>query len=233
MAPIPLSGILLLMQSGYPADLVLRICVNTINGLENAYGGSGNTRAGSPKFYELMVAMRQAQALQAAGFRIRKIKGTDEVMLFVRPSMPKTAVFTSKIRQLLGLNPTKREFRVVPGAYADNDSEIAIQARSMLQVIVDFASNVDVPESDIAEGRVYSPPSDAEHERMFPRLITVRQASSRPDDAFVAVQYRNQWFWIDDRDARSKQIFSFLILMFSLTETPQAQAAPVVTIPAR
>jgi hypothetical protein len=233
MAPIPLSGILLLMQSGYPADLVLRICVNTINGLENAYGGSGNPRAGSPKFYELMLAMRQAQAVQAAGFRIRKIKGTDEVMLFVRPSTPKTAVFTRKIRKLLRLNPTKREFRVVPGAYADNDAEIAIQARSMLQVIIDFASDVDVPETDIAEGRVYNPPRDAEHERMFPRLITVHQASSWPDNAFVAVQYRNQWFWIDDRDARSKQIFSFLILMFSLTETPQAQAAPVVTIPAR
>ena len=233
MAPIPLSGILLLIQSGYPADLVLRICVNTINGLENAYGGLGNPRRGSPKFYELMLALRQAQALQAAGFRIRPIHGTDEVMMFVRPSTPKTAVFTGRIRQLLHLNPTKLEFKVVPGAYADNDSEIAIQARSMLQIMVDFASHIDVSDTDLAEGRVYSPQRDAEQERMFPRLVAVSQGSSHPDNAFVAVQYRNQWFWIDDRDPPSKLIFSVLILMFSLTETPQAQPAPVVTIPAR
>ena len=233
MAPIPLSGILLLLQSGYPADLVLRICVNTINGLENAYGGAGSPRAGSPKFHELMLVLRQAQAAQASGFRIRKMKGADEVVLFVRPSTPKTAVLTRKIRQLLRLNPTKREFRVIPAAYADNDAEIAIQSRSMLQVMVDFASYIEVPATDIAEGRVYSPQRDAEQEEMFPPLVTVRQGSSRPDDAFVAVQYRNQWFWIDDRDARSKLIFSVLILMFSLTETPQGQPAPVVTIPAR
>jgi hypothetical protein len=233
MAPIPLQGILLLIQSGYPADVVLRVCVNTINGLENAYGGLGNPRKGSPAFYQLMLALRQAQALQAAGFRIRPIKGTDEVMMFVRPPMPGTAAYTARIRQLLRLNATKLEFRVVPGAYADNDSEIALQARSLLQVMVDFASYVDVPESDVAEGRVYSPHRDAEQERMFPRLVTVSQGSSRPNTAFVAVQYRNQWFWIDDRDPQSKLLFSFLILIFSLTETPQGQPAPVVTIPAR
>jgi hypothetical protein len=233
MTPLPVSGILLLIQGGYAADLILRLCVNTINGLENAYGGVGSPRAGSRKFYELLLAVRQAQAVQALGFRIRKIKGTDEVIMFVRPTTSKAAIYTRKIRQLLRLNPTKREFRVVSGAYADNDSEIAIQARSMLQIIIDFGSYVDVPETDVAEGRVFSPQRDAEHERMSPRLIAVREGPTRPDDAFVTVRYRNQWFWIDDRDAQSKTILSVLMLMFSLTETPQGQPAPVVTIPAR
>jgi hypothetical protein len=49
----------------------------------------------------------------------------------------------------------------------------------------------------------------------------------------VSVQYRSQWFWIEDRDRHSKQMLSFIMMMFSLTETGQAQAAPVVTIPAR
>ena len=54
----------------------------------------------------------------------------------------------------------------------------------MLQIIIDFGSYVDVPETDVAEGRVFSPQRDAEHERMFSRLITVREGPSRPDDAF-------------------------------------------------
>jgi len=70
MTPIPVTGFLFLIQSGYPADLVLRVCVNSINGLENAYGGAGNPRAGSPEFRELMTALRESQAAGDTGFRV-------------------------------------------------------------------------------------------------------------------------------------------------------------------
>jgi hypothetical protein len=46
-------------------------------------------------------------------------------------------------------------------------------------------------------------------------------------------QYRNLWFWIDDRDLQSKAMSNSLLLLFSLTETAQSQAAPLVTIPTR
>jgi len=46
-------------------------------------------------------------------------------------------------------------------------------------------------------------------------------------------RYRNQGFWIDDRDQQSKSMFNSLLLLFSLTETGQSQAAPLVTIPTR
>ena len=55
----------------------------------------------------------------------------------------------------------------------------------------------------------------------------------QPDDAFVAVKYRDGWFWIDDRDHESKSAFTFLMLLFSLTETGTTQSAPIVTVPAR
>jgi hypothetical protein len=67
--------------------------------------------------------------------------------MIVRPPTPITAVITRKTRQLLRLNPAQREFRVV---HADNDLEIAIPARSMLQFIV------------------FSPQRDASMSRCFP-----------------------------------------------------------------
>src|SRR4051812_43218594 len=60
MAPIPISGIVLLMQAGYPADIVLRICAHAVNGIPNSYGGRGVDR-GDPRYQELMRLMRQAQ----------------------------------------------------------------------------------------------------------------------------------------------------------------------------
>jgi hypothetical protein len=55
---------------------------------------------------------------------------------------------------------------------------------------------------------------------------------SKPDDALVAVPYRGYWFWIDDRDMPSKAMFSFLMFIFTLTETGGKDSTPIVTIPA-
>ena len=233
MAPIPVTGILFLIQSGYPADVVLRVCVNTINGIENAYGGRGNPRAGSQKFRELMTALRESQAEGDTGFRVKASKGEPTVVMFIRPTADKVTVPSNRIRALLGLDPAARDFSVVYGSFPDQDTEIAILTRSILQVMIDLASYVEVPAADIAEGRVYRPQRAPEQERLFPPLLTVHNGASPPGDAYVAIQYRNQWFWIDDRDQQSKHMLTFLMMTFSLTEGAPTQSAPVVTVPAR
>jgi len=233
MAPIPVSGILSLIQAGYPADLVLRICVNSINGLENDYGGAGNPRAGNPKFRELTTLLRQSQAVGGAGFRTKVTKDKESVVMFFRPSSGETEPLTRSIRELLGLDPAAREFSVVYGSSPETDAEIAILTRSILQVMIDLASQIDVPAAEIAEGRVYSPQRTVEQQQMFPPLVTVHNGGSPPENVYVGVRYRDQWFWIDDRDQQSKRTLTFLMMAFSLTEGVPAQAAPVVTIPAR
>jgi hypothetical protein len=85
----------------------------------------------------------------------------------------------------------------------------------------------------VAEGSVSRLQRTPEQERMFPPLVTVRCASSAPGNAHVSVSYRDHRFWIEDRDRQSKQMFNFLMFLFSLTETGTVQAAPIVTIPAR
>ncbi len=50
---------------------------------------------------------------------------------------------------------------------------------------------------------------------------------------FVAVPYHKYWFWIDNKDLLSKQIFSFLMFIFTLVETGGKEVAPVVTVPVR
>jgi hypothetical protein len=60
----------------------------------------------------------------------------------------------------------------------------------------------------------------------------VLSSVSEPEDAFIAVPYRDHWFFIDDRDIWSKRTFYFLMLMFSFTErSDNAQAMPVLTVP--
>jgi hypothetical protein len=138
-----------------------------------------------------------------------------------------------RIAELLELEGPAGVFNVVYGARPASHREIAIQSRSMMQVLVDLGSYIEVPARDLAEGRVYVSRGNEEVDKQFPALLHVRSSRSPPDDSFVAVKYRDGWFWIDDRDHESKAAFSFLMLLFSLTETGTTQAAPIVTVPAR
>jgi len=234
MMPIPISAVLFLIQSGYPADLVMRVCMNSINGLDNSYGGPGNPREGSPKFHELVSAIRRSQSVGGMGMRMKTAKDRQPVMMFLRPADDAAmAAPNRRIRELLGLDPSANEFTVVIGDFPDNNLEVSMLSRSILQVLVDVASSIDVPADDLADGRVYAPQRTPEQERLFPSLITIRTGSTAPGDAFASVQYRNRWFWIEDRDRQSKQMLTFLMMLFSLTETSAVQAAPILTVPTR
>lgn len=86
----------------------------------------------------------------------------------------------------------------------------------------------DIDEERVSPAPIFTSPSEADAQR----LIRVRCSGESPSDAFVAVQYRGKWFWVEDRDLRSKKIFAFVMLLFSLAETGGAPNAPMLTIPA-
>ena len=67
-------------------------------------------------------------------------------MVFIRPSADEAiAAPVRKIRELLGLNESAREFNIVYGTYPEKDTEIAILSRSVLQVLLDLAPYKDYP----------------------------------------------------------------------------------------
>lgn len=236
LTPIPVSSILYLVQSGYPADTVLRMTVNSINGLENSFGGIGNTHPGDPGFFELIEKMRVSQAAGSMSTRIKQVGENQEVVIDLRPvANESVAASNRRMQELLGLDPDARELTVRYGNYPVGTAEIAILSRSMLQIMADIAAHIEVPDGDAAEGRVYVPfPGFSPEQGPASVLIRIRQGETPPPDAFVATRYRDYWFWIDDRDVRSKSRFSFLMFMFALTETGESRAGmPVVTVPAR
>ncbi len=233
MAPIPITGIVLLLQAGYPADIVLRVCTNSINGLPNSYGGRG-ARRGDARYMELLELLRKQQEEGLLGVYVVKEGDQQVVKMSLRESShAASSVRLQRIAELVGIDRSVTEFTVVHGAQSRSRDEIAFASRSMMQILVDVGSYVDVPDKDREEGRVYMPDRGEEIERLFPALLHVHSGDKAPVDAHIAVRYRDGWFWIDDRDHTSKAAFNFLMLLFSLTETGSAQVAPVVTVPAR
>ena len=62
-------------------------------------------------------------------------------------------------------------------------------------------------------------------------LIRITSSSERPGDSFVAIPYHGHWFSIDDRDPASKNLFSFILLLFTFVETGSKDIVPVLSIP--
>jgi len=62
-------------------------------------------------------------------------------------------------------------------------------------------------------------------------LVRVLSSKKKPVDAYVAVPYRDYWFWIDDLDLQSKRSFAFMMLLFTLSDSGAKESLPLLTIP--
>jgi hypothetical protein len=235
LTPIPPSSIFFFIQAGYSVNPVFRVMVQSINGIRNSYGGTGRMRPADPEFYLFIEKMMRIQ--DSGAYEIRVQKSTEREALaavFSDKVDEQTEADITEVRKMLRLAPKTREFRVVYGSIASNEEEIAILTRSVLQVILNLASGIEVPEIHVSEKRVM--PSLAEKTAggspVLP-VIRIRSSSHKPEDVFVAVPYCNHWFWIDNKDLGSKGIFSFLMFIMNLVDTGVREGAPVVTIPTR
>jgi len=230
LTPIPPATVFSLIQAGWPADLVFRLVVRSINGIGNTAGVmQGQPRQADPSFQILSDAMRRIQLAGGVGLRIEKIDDRNASLITFRTAhtgdVEKDVLL---VRKLLEIAPEQKEIPLVFGAVRQTDRELAMLSRSMLDVMSALAAYIDVPEEHVSEGRA-SPnlPEDAL------RLVRVNHSSDVPEDAFVSVPYRGKWFWIADTDLKSKHMLSVMVLLFSLAQTESSgSSGPVLTIPA-
>ena len=230
LQPVPPVAIFQLLQGGWPATLVFRTVVGSVNGLRNASAGI----AADPAFYELMEALSRIQRAGNIGIRVEPGKGGDGVVAVIRRAESGTELGedSRRVRQLLGLAEDASEFGIAYGLVPRDRDEVAMLSRSMMEIMLQLGFGIDLPAAHTAAGRALPGQWQAGDEKARP-LVHIRSGAEAPADAYAAVTYKGHWYWIDDTDIASKRIFTFLMILFSLAETGQAAAAPVVTVPSR
>ena len=235
LRPIQPTALFQLVQAGFPIDLVFQLTTRAINGVYNRSNRALGIREADPEFYQALDALRRVQVSEAIGFRLER-RGADETALitFSAHRLPRAVVDDIRLlRDTLGIDPEARELRLIFGDLPRDNREVAILSRSILEILTEISGSVEVPAQDIAEGRSSDVPAAATdgHPRDQP-LVRIRAGNEAPAESFVSVRYQGRWFWVDNRDIRSKAIFSFMLLLMSLAETGPAQQAPVLTVPA-
>ncbi|MCH8204373.1 MAG: hypothetical protein IID09_04370 [Candidatus Hydrogenedentes bacterium] len=242
LSPIPLDALILLSQSGWSIERVLRICAQRMNELDNAASASGPTPALAPVFEEFHKAARLMRTLQInGGLRaLLEPSDTDEdagaaLVFRFSPGATKSEE-AQALRRLLGVPEGTEALYVRDGWYVGDADRLAVQTRSMLGVMHFLSNAVESPQAHRDAGWVVTTRNEDGGEfdwgdAATKDLLKISWQNDRPRDAFVATKYRGGWFYIDNADLHSKTTFGLLTYLFYLQAGEIKSFGPTLTLP--
>jgi hypothetical protein len=227
LAPLSAEHILLLGRMSTTDTEAWRLLVRRANGLTNPVYAAAPPGPDFDRFVDLNASLRDQGVLDVV-----QTEGGAYEMLFHDCSTQQATQATELIR-LLGIQRTvqARADRAIPLRFVVGPKRgdgIDLEGPSALQVVEAAGLGVEIPADDAAEGVVRTLGAND-----GARVIVIDSSSSRPENASVAVTHRGSWFFIDARDARSKQTFMILrtLIGLRLDEGGEGQQAPMLTVP--
>jgi hypothetical protein len=192
-------------------------------------------READPDFLRALELLREVQAAGAVGMRVEedKAKNATGVMFFRRDDVaPEIVEKAAEIRRLLKLPAEQQKFALSYSPVRGAESELAVNSRSMLQIMSAFASYMDVPEAHLKDHSAV-PAFEKAAPESGQNKVRIHSGKEKPANAFVAVRYRDHWFWIDDGDWQTKRALTAVMFFFTLAETGGNDKLPLITIPAQ
>lgn len=251
MRPLPIEVVILLTAAGWKIDRLMRCCVERVNDVWNAPRASGPTPAREPEFRDFLEVARIFERLDEEHAMVRRFRrlgdgdGTGQTSGQVAAKeielrlqfldKPETAADIGRLKQVLDLDPDLDEYRLTTNPTFREADEIAIFPRSLMATMNYLSQAVEPPQRDLDAGRVTVTRSLGgsafDWSDMTGGLFRVLSSASEPGNAFVRVNYRDAWFYIDDSDLDSKSTFLLLDTLFQMQAGGAQGQVPLLTLP--
>lgn len=239
LSPISIDALFALSGSGWSLRRVFGLCVESINGIENAPSASGPTPEKAPRHYKEWNRMVDIFELLEDDHLIeaRLDKKTKELKISFEPTSEYDAAEQS-IKRILKLDTKRSVFDVDGDDIERSPNTIEITTRPLMSTFFYLSQRVDVPEEHKTNGWVTvtknKDGSDFDWgDTPAGRLFHVRVSKDRPSDAFIAVPYESHWYFIPKSDKESKSTFLLLTQLFRLQAGAAKSIGPTLTIPVR
>ncbi len=227
LTPLPPAVIFFLIQSGWSAERLMRLTNSMINGIHNELGTPGERRQGDPEFRELLDVLHQLQRGGALGMHFNGDwpKVDVDIVLPAEPRTDSIRQAANRFKEILSLDANEHVFPIQYGVVVEEPNHIMVQTHSILEMLSNISWYIDVPEEHVTEGRTYSTffPDD-------PDLIHIRVSRDKPSGAYLAIAYRDHWYYIDDRDAKSKNTFAVMQILMSMANDGSGSVGPLISI---
>jgi hypothetical protein len=233
LEPVEPRSLLSLIAAGYAADLLLIWGVESINGVKNYTTANTNIEVeavdGNIDYMAVVKLISKLQQTGDIAFELRRDESEKGVLmlLFRDPDLNAEILpGQQQLRDLLGLAADRQQLRIRYAPFSVSDDILAIQTRSILQIMFALARHIDVPPEFVSETRkgAYLPEG-------MRRPFTVRSGDKTPENVYARFRYRDYWYWIDSSDIQSKRVFTLMMFMTTLTNRSGRGMEPVLTIP--
>jgi hypothetical protein len=249
MQPLDLRIIQGLIFTGWDVDRVFRLLIQHMADISNASTASGPIPLKPPsykKFFECLHLLRHFQAVGQLkiGVRyipssqnpIRKDEEGNERPNAIQISFPVNGEDSHRLADLLeGVKKSEGRYVLNMRQAYNESAEIGIMTRSLLSTMYYLSLGIDVPRRDINAGTVAmttnSDGSLFDWREVVGDLFIVKTSPHYPQNAYLAVAYRGNWFYIDDSDVNSKRTFVLLQQIYNLQSRQQERDTPVLSIP--
>lgn len=229
LEPVEPRALLSLVLAGYSSEVLFAWAVESINGVQNFTITGLKAQNADPEYTEFISLFQNLQDLGAISFEIESKPGAnqDMIVLFTDEGIDQaTQAKRKRIGEILGLPADRHRYRIVYAPFAQQDNILAMQTRSMMQMLVALSGFVEVPPdkaSHAAPGYRIAPGDE------WP--FRVHSGPDRPEDSFTAINYQGHWYWIENDDLQSKRVFTLMLFLTTLTNAGSDSQAPVLTIP--
>jgi len=230
----PLSINLLALFAGTltdPSSIYTALIAN-INGIHNPdflfYPSEADPRF--TRVVTLMTALTQGQCLHWI-----EEPHDHSFSIVIDDYAPAYTVEVRELLDLLGLPAPKDSSTrlILPVSLALHGREnggIGIITRSVFDLGEILSAAIELPEHEKNDGVAitYPPPG------LAGKNLRIRYSRDKPKHAYISVEYRDGWFYIDESDQDTKGFFRLMSTLWSVTiaeNTNMGTAAPVLTVP--
>ena len=239
LSPLSIDVLMLLYNAGWSAERLFRVCVQRINGLENAASASGPTPSYVPAFEDFVQMTKLLRKLQLEG-RVHLIfdihdNGSKATPMLIIEDDAVNNPDVNELYRMLKLKPGSTKCPLTTDLQHSRSDVLRIEMRSLNGILYYLSSGVQVPTSHIARGKVtitrYEDGRVFDWNDLMEDLLNVYVSRLKPRNSFVTIFYRGHYFYIDDSDLNSKSTYGLLIQLVALQSGDQKRAVPLLTLP--
>lgn len=224
--------------SSWSIARTLSVMVQNVGYLNNAENATRPTSGTAPHYYRQFNAFahlfRSLQEDSKANLFAVKIKNNVHIQATFKDMQDPD---TRRLFDLLGVST---KYNSIIFVQSDREGVLGnvvnIQTRSFLGMLYYLSKSVEIPPADREAGLVdISKNSDGtpfDWSQVTRGMMDVHYSKSVPKNAYVAIYYRNYWFYVADNDQDSKKTFSMLSQLYALLAKDVGQNNhPILTIP--
>jgi hypothetical protein len=247
LSSISLEALLVMTQSGWSVERVFGLCIERMNNLHNAPSASGPTPDSAPKyqaFKRMLTLFRQLYQAGSLEIGLNQTSNSDmaELILLFKSQSINQQVY-NELNQLLGFKQTQKkpftgQTRISTNFLNQESDQLTVRTRSIASVLFYLSQNIDIPKPHIDAGLVTI--TKTPEGKLFNwgdtpvgSVFKIRSSETFPKHAFLAVAYRDYWYYIADNDLHSKSTFLLLTQLFALQAGQTQFSGPTLTLPVR